>query len=139
MAQVEDEGCWGWCALLFAIVAMMTVGALALPRARAGTTATATSRWTLGGGVHSDKGRWCRQSGFCGGVIDVDLLEKEQRAGLLKGGEGALHLEVGDHVTELATEPTEEGEHEGVVANRVTELGEGATHRHETATKVGDR
>ena len=54
--------------------------------------AAAGSKWARGGVGRSDKGRWCRQSGIGGSVIDVDLLEKEQRAGLLEGGKGALHL-----------------------------------------------
>lgn len=41
-------------------------------------------------------------------------------------------------MTEPAIEPAKERQHEGAIADGIPELGEGAGHRLEVTTKVGD-
>lgn len=59
--------------------------------------------------------------------------------GLLKGGEGLTHLQVEDHGPGLGAEAMEKCEDQGVVADRIAEVGEGHGHRLEVAAEVGDR
>lgn len=90
----------------------------------------------------SDKCRWGRRysvSIFGGDVVDVDLLEKKKVASLVEGGKGALHLEVGDHVPELAIETTKKREDVGTITDEVAVLGESCGHRLEAAAEVSDR
>jgi hypothetical protein len=84
----------------------------------------------------------CEEGGWwwfiAGSVLDVDLLEEEKRARLIKRGEGAVKLQVGHHVAKSSVETADQRQHESLVANRIAELSESARHRLQAPTVVGD-
>ena len=93
--RVRAAGALAGRGLLFTAAPTTATGALgrrdAMPCVGAALAATG-SKWAWGGVGRNEEGRWCRRSGIGGRVVDVNLLEKEQHAGLLEGEKGALHL-----------------------------------------------
>jgi hypothetical protein len=77
-----------------------------------------------------NEGRRWRISGSST-VLDDDLLKEKHGAGNLKGGEGALHLQIRHHVTKCPIEAAKNGEHEGVITDGITKLCQGGRHRLE--------
>jgi hypothetical protein len=92
-----------------------------------------------GGRRGGGRGRIGCPGGFtCSIVVNVDLLEQQDGAHLLEGGEQLPHLDVRPHMTELFAEAAQQGEDEGAVADRVTVVGEGRRHRLKAAAKISD-
>ena len=68
-------------------------GLAALPVVGATRTATTGRRSWGGVGSSNEGGRWWWGGiGLSGDIVDVDLLEEEERAGLLKGGKGSFEV-----------------------------------------------
>jgi hypothetical protein len=121
----------------------------ALPTLTMVTTEVASRRGSPRGSARvGEEGRQCRHQRIrctsgsqLGGnhVVYVDLLQQKKSSAIFEGGEGLSHLEVGHHRPELAVKPTEEGEDEGQIPNRITVVIEGGGHHLEFAVEVGDR
>jgi hypothetical protein len=71
-------------------------------------------------------------------VLEVDFLEEKKIPRLVERGEGALKLQMRHHVTEGAVEASNQRQHEGPITDGITKLSEGARHRLQPTTIVGD-